>query len=34
MSALIGLSGSDIQYDPGRLGKSIYASPVQLYASP
>jgi hypothetical protein len=34
MSALIGLSGSDIQYGPGRLDKSTYASPVQHYSSP
>lgn len=30
MPALIGLSGSDIQYGTGRLGGSTYASPVQL----
>ncbi|MFQ5485011.1 MAG: trimethylamine methyltransferase family protein [Desulfobacterales bacterium] len=30
MPALIGLSGSDIQYGAGRLGGSTYASPVQL----
>ena len=30
MPALIGLSGSDIQYGAGRLGGSTYASPIQL----